>query len=102
MYILSLFTPLSYFQSLKQDLPVKNKRTMGHIAQLRNQFKSMNISKRSSDYIYYNLGTVVQEKIFKLHECIFAVVLEKIFKISSMSICYFKLSPLGKGGGGFI
>ena len=41
---------------------IKNKRPMGHIAHLRNQFKSMNTFKRSYDYIYYKNGQVVQEE----------------------------------------
>ena len=72
-----------------------NKRPMGHIAHLRNQFKSMNTFERSYDNMYYKTGTVVQEeKILKFRECTFAilssfshvkrcglVVLEMIFQI---------------------
>ena len=35
---------------------------MGHIAHLRNQFKSMNTFEQSYDYIYYKTGPVVQEE----------------------------------------
>ena len=35
---------------------------MGHIAHLRNQFKSMNTFKRSYDYIYRKTGPVVQKE----------------------------------------
>ena len=35
---------------------------MGHIAHLRNQFRSMNIFERIYAYIYYKTGPVVQEK----------------------------------------
>ena len=49
---------------------------MGHIAQLRNQFKSMNTFERSYDYIYYKTGPVVQEEeIFIFLESIFAILL---------------------------
>ena len=49
---------------------------MGHFAQLRNQFKSMNTFKRSSDYINYKTGPVVQEeKILKFREITFAILL---------------------------
>ena len=44
-----------------------NKRSMGHIAHLKSQFKSMNTLKRSYDHIYYKTDPVVQEKIFKFH-----------------------------------
>ena len=37
-----------------------DKMPMGHIAHLRNQFKSMNILEGSYDYIYYKIGPVVQ------------------------------------------
>ena len=47
---------------------------MGHIAHLRNQFKSMNTFERSYDNIY-KIGTVVQEKIFKFQKCTFAILL---------------------------
>ena len=33
-----------------------NKRPIGYIAQVRNQFKSMNTFERSFDYIYYKTG----------------------------------------------
>ena len=47
---------------------------MGHIAHLRNQFKSMNTFEQSYDYIYNEIGPVVQEqKIFKFRKCIFAI-----------------------------
>ena len=49
---------------------------MGHIAHLRNQFKSMNTFERNYVYIYYKTGPVVQEeKIFKFSESIFAILL---------------------------
>ena len=48
---------------------------MGHIAHLRNQFKSINTFERSYDYIYYKIGPIVQEKIFKFGECTFAIIL---------------------------
>ena len=41
-----------------------NKRTMGHITHLRNQFKSINTFEQSYDYIYFKIGQVDQEKIF--------------------------------------
>ena len=41
---------------------------MGHIAKLRNQFKSMNTFERSYDYIYYKTDQGVQGKIFKYRE----------------------------------
>ena len=40
------------YATLKGSVDNKNKRPMGHIAHLRNQFKSMNIFERSYDYIY--------------------------------------------------
>ena len=55
-----------------------NKRPMGHITHLRNQFKSMNTFEWSYDYIYYKIGPVhvVQaEKIFKFPECTLAILL---------------------------
>ena len=43
-----------------------NKRPMGRIAHLRNQFKSMNTFKQSYDYlyihVYHKIGPVVQEE----------------------------------------
>ena len=49
---------------------------MGHIAHLRNQFKSMNTLEWSSDHIYYKTCPVVQEeKIFKFCENTFAILL---------------------------
>ena len=49
---------------------------MGHIAHLRNQFKSMNTSEQSYDYIYYKIGPLIQEEeIFKFRECTFAILL---------------------------
>ena len=48
---------------------------MGHIAHLRNQFKS-NTFERTYDYLYYKTGPVVQEeKIFKFCESTFAILL---------------------------
>ena len=44
---------------------------MGHIANMRNQFKSMNAFERSYDNIYYIIGPVVQEKILKFCDCTF-------------------------------
>ena len=39
---------------------------MGHIAHLRNQFKSMVTFEQSYNYIFYKTGPVVEEeKIFK-------------------------------------
>ena len=49
---------------------------MGHIAHLRNQFKSMNTLEWSSDHIYHKTCPVVQEeKIFKFCENTFAILL---------------------------
>ena len=57
-------------------LHIINKRPMGHMAHLRNQFKSMNTNEQSYDYIYYKIGPVVrEEKIFKFHECTFSISL---------------------------
>ena len=53
-----------------------NKRPIGHITHLRNQFKSMNTLEQSYDHIYYKTGPVAQEeKIFKFHENTFAILL---------------------------
>ena len=53
-----------------------NKRPMGLIAHLRNQFKSMNTFERSNDYICYKIGPVVlEEKIFIFRESSFAILL---------------------------
>ena len=53
-----------------------NKRPMGHIAHLRNQFKTMKRLERSYDYIYNKISPVVQEeKTFKFRECTFAICL---------------------------
>ena len=38
------------------------------------QFKSMNTFERSNDYKYNKTGRLVQEKIFKFHECTFAIL----------------------------
>ena len=39
---------------------------MGHIATLRNQFKSLNAFERNYDDIFYKIGPVVEgEEIFK-------------------------------------
>ena len=49
---------------------------MGHIAHLKNHFKSMNTFERSYEYIYHEIGQVVQEEeIYKFCECIFAFFL---------------------------
>ena len=49
---------------------------MGHIAHLRNQFKSMNTFEQSYDYIYHKIGPVVrEEKIYKYRKCTFAILL---------------------------
>ena len=58
------------------------------MAHLRNQFKSMNTFEQSYDYIYYKIGTVVQEeKIFKFCECTFAILLvSPNFKRCGLSI----------------
>ena len=51
---------------------------MGHIAHPRNQSKLMNTFEASYGYLYaYNrISSVVQEEeIFKLRECIFAILL---------------------------
>ena len=60
---------------------------MDHIAHLKNQFKSMNTFEQSFDYmytcIYHKIGPeILEEKILKFCECIFAILL---------------LSPFGKG-----
>ena len=60
----------------KKRLYLNNKRSMSHIAHLRNQFKSMNTFERSYEFIYYKNGPVVQEeKTFKFCECTFAILL---------------------------
>ena len=54
-----------------------NKRPMGHIAHLKNQFNSMNKFEQSNDYIYHKIGPVVHENIFKfssLYFCNFAII----------------------------
>ena len=49
---------------------------MGHIAHLRNQFKSTNTIEQSYDYIYYKIGLVVhKENILKFRVCTFAIFL---------------------------
>ena len=49
---------------------------MGHIAHLKNQFKSTNTFEWSYDYINYKTGQVVlKEKIGKFRECTFAILL---------------------------
>ena len=49
---------------------------MGHIANLRNQLKSMNTFEQSYDYIYYEIGPVVlEDKIFNFRECTSAIFL---------------------------
>ena len=49
---------------------------MGHITQLRDQIKSMNIYEQSYDFIYYKTGPVVQEeKVFEFCESTFAILL---------------------------
>ena len=42
----------------------KNKRPMGHITHLRNQFKSTNTFERSYNYKYYKISPVVNEEKF--------------------------------------
>ena len=55
---------------------LKKKWPMGHIAHLRNQFKSMNTSEGSYDNIYYKTDPVFQEeKIFKFRESTFTILL---------------------------
>ena len=52
-----------------------NKRPMGHIAHLRNQFESIYQFDQNYDYIYYKIGPVFQEEeIFKFCECAFAIL----------------------------
>ena len=64
------------FHTQISDMKHFNKRPMGHIAHLRNQFKSMNTFEQSYDNIYYKTGPVVQEKkIFQFHECTFTILL---------------------------
>ena len=47
---------------------------MGHIAYLKNQFKSMKTFERSYDYKYYKIGQVVQKEMtFKFRECTCAI-----------------------------
>ena len=60
----------------------QNKRPMGHIAHMRNQFKSTNTFEQSYDYIYYKIGPLVQEK--------------KIFKITWIYLCNFVNTSLSK------
>ena len=69
MYLFSFF---SYYTKHHQMI---KKRSMGHIAHLRNQFKSMNTIEQSYDYIYYKIGPGVQGEIFKFRECPFAILL---------------------------
>ena len=53
---------------MRKAEPLNNKRPMGHIAHLRNQYKSMNTFDRSSDYIDYKTGPVVQcKKVWPFH-----------------------------------
>ena len=63
-----------------------NKRPMGHITHLKNHVKSMNTFERSYDYIYYKIGSVVQEEIFKFRECTFAILLSPNVKRCGLSI----------------
>ena len=49
---------------------------MGPITHLKNLFKSMNTTEQSYDYInvYHKIGPVVlEEEIFKFHQCIFDI-----------------------------
>ena len=50
------------------------------------QINLFNTFERSYDYIYYKIGPIVQEKIFKFRECTFAILLlssnEKRFGLS--------------------
>ena len=55
------FVILNY-TCITKRCPDWNKRPMGHIAHLRNQFKSMNTFARSNDYIHYKIGLVIQEE----------------------------------------
>ena len=54
-------------------ISTSNKRPMGHIAHLINQFKLMNTFERSYDYTYYKIDQVVQEENFEFRECTFAI-----------------------------
>ena len=74
-----------------------NKWPMGHIAHLRNQFKSMVTFEQSYNYIFYKTGPVVEEeKIFKFWEYIFAILLSPIVKRCGLSI-WTNLYPLPPG-----
>ena len=68
---------------------------MGHIAHLRKQFNSMNTSEQSYNYLYYKSGPVVRgEKVFKFHECTFAILLKSPYvKRCTLSILT-NLNPL--------
>ena len=47
-----------------------NKRSVGHIAHIRSQLKSMGTFESSYGYIYYKIVPVLQEeKIFKFNKC---------------------------------
>ena len=57
-----------YF-SIMQVLPLerRDKRPIGHIAHLGNQFKSLNTFEQSYDDIYHKVGLVIlEEKTLKL------------------------------------
>ena len=64
------------FSNLKYHLFCKKNHNMDHIAHLKNQCISINTFEKGYDYIYYNIGPVVQkETIFKFRECTFAILL---------------------------
>ena len=64
IYVKILHKEMSYLVNVSSCcfFFIQNKRPMGHIAHLRNQFKSINTFELSYDYIYYKTVPVVQEE----------------------------------------
>ena len=103
---------------------ILNKRTMCHFAHLRNQFKLVNTFEKSYNYIitlirrgknpftsFLRIEWFLFEKklSFFTHGYLMPnlvetgpVILEKIFKISSMYFCYFTIISRLKRAGPFI
>ena len=72
-----------------RGFPIENNRPMGHIAHLKNQFKSMNTFELSYDYKYNKIDPVIL-KIFKFRECNFPIsLLSPIVKRCGLSLFLF-------------
>ena len=75
---------------------------MGHIAHLRNQFKSRNTFEQRYDSIYYKIGPVGQDlNISKYRECTFRNFIN-ISLCEKVSLFHLKQLKSSSHGGGML